>query len=822
MVVEKLDQNLQKLQLWAQHAPMNHQHKVDLILAEKARVAGDVAAAVEHYEAAISGAREYEYIHEEALANELYGRFWDQRGNEAIARLYLREAHALYENWGAAAIVDHLETQYPQWLKTKLTDTGPLRPSTDTREQQADLDLQTVLKASQAIAGEIKLDKLLSRLMKIVIENAGAQRGFLILEQDDQWLIEAFTEVGDSNPQVMQAISITENNLLSAGIVQYVARMQETVVLEDAARNGVFVNDPYIQRHQVKSLLCWPLVNLGKTSGILYVENNLATGVFTPERLELLNLLSSQIAISIDQARIHNSLERLVVERTEALSYTEAQIHALFETSPLGIAMTTLEGQILFTNQTLLQMIGYKEIEAQELNVTSLYHDPEQRFEFLERLQASGIMRDFGIKVARKDGTSFYASLNASALSLPDQDVFLAVLEDVSEKILTEKALNEANKNLISLLEISRTMTAASDLESLLDLILEQLDDLIEYSGAVVWINEEDVLEVRASRTAEGTNTLVGLRLAVDVLPIVGEMLIVKEPIVIDDISDAMALINELESAVGLSLQEYALPGTSLIAFSINAKDQNTGAIAMWKHEPGYFSREKVSLLQGFANQAVIAIDNALLYQEVQQVAVIEERDRLARELHDAVTQTLFSASVIAKAVPDIWEKDSDAGRTYLEQLPGLLQGALAEMRILLLELRPSALQDQTMDQLLEMLVEAARARSGAIVTLKVEGDRPLPEDVTMALHRIAQESLNNVTKHAEARDVNVRLICDPEEVVLHIADDGCGFDPETISSGHLGVGIMRERAQKIGATFQVDSKPGDGTIVTVSWSDQA
>ena len=206
--------------------------------------------------------------------------------------------------------------------------------------------------------------------------------------------------------------------------------------------------------------------------------------------------------------------------------------------------------------------------------------------------------------------------------------------------------------------------------------------------------------------------------------------------------------------------------------------------------------------------------------KQFEEEVASAERERLARELHDAVTQTLFSASVIAEAAPAIWDKDPAIGRQYLEQLPRMLRGALAEMRTLLLELRPGTLGDQTMGQLLKLLVEAARVRSGATVTLEVEGDRLLPEDLTLALHRIAQESLNNVAKHAEANEVNVRLICKPGLGLLKIADDGCGFDPETIPSGHLGIGIMRERAQKIKATIQIDSKPGGGTFVVVSWSE--
>jgi signal transduction histidine kinase len=203
-----------------------------------------------------------------------------------------------------------------------------------------------------------------------------------------------------------------------------------------------------------------------------------------------------------------------------------------------------------------------------------------------------------------------------------------------------------------------------------------------------------------------------------------------------------------------------------------------------------------------------------------QEFAAIEERERLARELHDSVSQILFTAGMIADATPRLREKDPTRGQENLELLSFLIRGASAEMRSLLLELRPDTLKDQTLGKLLETLVAAARARTRAAVSLKVESDCLLPEDVTLTLHRIAQESLNNIAKHAEASEVVIDLSSSPDSANLSIEDDGRGFDPQVIPAGHLGIGIMRERAQKIGATFQIKSKPGDGTFVLVTWSE--
>ncbi|MBE9509064.1 MAG: hypothetical protein IMY86_13580 [Chloroflexi bacterium] len=211
------------------------------------------------------------------------------------------------------------------------------------------------------------------------------------------------------------------------------------------------------------------------------------------------------------------------------------------------------------------------------------------------------------------------------------------------------------------------------------------------------------------------------------------------------------------------------------------------------------------------------------LAQQAAEAAVAAERSRLARDLHDAVTQTLFSASLIAEALPNIWESDQSEGRQLLAEMRRLTRGALAEMRTLLLELRPAALVDVSLGDLLHQLAEAVVGHKDVSVTVTAEGQYDFPSDVHVALYRIAQEALNNVVKHAHATQVAISLRCFPsasgEEVVeLCISDDGCGFDPSGVPPDHLGLGIIHERAQAIGATSTIESQPGQGTQVVVVW----
>jgi signal transduction histidine kinase len=218
--------------------------------------------------------------------------------------------------------------------------------------------------------------------------------------------------------------------------------------------------------------------------------------------------------------------------------------------------------------------------------------------------------------------------------------------------------------------------------------------------------------------------------------------------------------------------------------------------------------------------------------ERAEELAVLQERNRLARELHDAVTQTLFSASLIAEALPALWERDQEMGRERLAMLRQMSRGALAEMRTLLVELRPAALVETRMEELLRQLGEAVTGREGVPVTVEVEGRCELPADLHVALYRIAQEAMNNVVRHAKASHVAVSLRCTSRvpssssrevegpgvKVELVISDDGRGFELDDVPPEHMGLGIMRERAEAVGAQLGIVSQTGLGTQVTVVW----
>ena len=342
---------------WAEHAPANFAHKRDLIGAERARVEGNAAQAMQLYDNSIAGARENGFIQHEGLAHERAGEFYLALGRDKVASTYLAEARSCYETWGAAGLVRLLESRHGRLLPVRgedrtATRSTSARSSTTTTTGAQTLDLISVLKASQTLSGEIVLPRLLERMMHIVLENAGAQRGLLIMEKGDRLMIEAEGTMGSTAPVVLQSIPLEQSEELSGAIVRYVARLRQNVVLDDAESEGAFVTDPYVLRTHPKSILCMPIEHQGNLSGILYLENNLSTNAFTPARLEILRLLSSQIAVSMENARLYAQERELVRMQEEFRLAAKIQQELLPSRSP------ALEGYEISGRNIPARMVG--------------------------------------------------------------------------------------------------------------------------------------------------------------------------------------------------------------------------------------------------------------------------------------------------------------------------------------------------------------------------------------------------------------------------------------------------------------------------------
>jgi predicted ATPase/signal transduction histidine kinase len=322
-LLDQVEINQKIMEVWVGHAPKNFAHKFDLVAAEKCRVLGQKTEAMELYDKAIAGAKTNKYIQEQALANELAAKFYLSWGKPHIAQEYMTEAYYSYARWGAKAKVTDLETRYSQLLVPILSKTSNLHPTNKTifsletftpnssetaissgNNFSVALDLASILKASQALSSEIRLDKLLATLLEVVIESAGADKCVLILERDEQLLIKGTITV-NTEPVVLQKIPIEESTEIPLKLIYKVKRNQQTIVLTEATADSTLATDPYIINQQPKSILCSPILHQGKLRGILYLENNLTLGAFTSDRVELLNLICTQAAISIENARLY-------------------------------------------------------------------------------------------------------------------------------------------------------------------------------------------------------------------------------------------------------------------------------------------------------------------------------------------------------------------------------------------------------------------------------------------------------------------------------------------------------------------------------------
>ena len=395
------------------------------------------------------------------------------------------------------------------------------------------------------------------------------------------------------------------------------------------------------------------------------------------------------------------------------------------------------------------------------------------------------------------------------------------------------RAINETGRQISSILDLDELLPYVA--RSLMQSFAYQTVRILLLAGegeAILLTYEEGLADQQPTKTifdhdaaralpamalAARESAAVLMRPGSDPVPFVARP--AAETTTVSDVESEMPTASE-PGATGNMVDVTSAPSTyAELAVTIRVGDDLVGVLDIVGRENDNLDAQDLFAAQTLADQLAIAIENSRLYVQARELAAGQERQRLARDLHDAVSQTLFSVSLIAEVLPRIYERDPEQGRERLEELRQLTRGALAEMRTLLLELRPAALAEADLPDLLRQLAEAVMGRSRIPVQLNVEPDVcvDLPVEVRIAYYRIAQEALNNIAKHSGATRATVGLTCE-DVLQLRIEDDGTGFDPASPSSGRLGLGIMEERAQSIGARLKVEAKPGVGTAISVSW----
>jgi len=482
-------------------------------------------------------------------------------------------------------------------------------------------------------------------------------------------------------------------------------------------------------------------------------------------------------------------------------------LEILFERMPMGIALFDRSYNFLRYNETWEEFAKkYKPQDGAPLLPGVNYFDvlpgsEEIAIPVFERVLSGETISHDALRFESGGIVSYWDVVIAPLFENDKVQGILNVTLDATERIEAQQHLEQRVADRTSeiqmLLNVSAVANRSLDLDDMLETTLDLIVTLLDASRVGVMLADESSGELEAR--------------------------VLRPPQVISDqdlqqIMEACLAVIEQKKAIFIEAdpENGMLEPGALLPLQIH--DQVLGVLVIIGKRGGRFIRQQQSLFLSVADQLGVAIENARLYEKVEQSAITMERSRLARDLHDAVTQTLFSASLIAEVIPKLWEKDPDEGRRRLEEVRQLTRGALSEMRTLLLELRPTTLFDTELIDLVTHLVNAFIARTRLQVKYIKEVDGNPPPFVNEVFYRVAQETFNNIVKHADATQVDVNLLCKPEQVELTIKDNGCGFDPEEIPADHLGIGIMQERAKEINADLTIYSQPLKGTKVRLIW----
>jgi signal transduction histidine kinase len=606
-------------------------------------------------------------------------------------------------------------------------------------------------------------------------------------------------------------------------------------------------------------LRCWmgvPLIVKDQVVGMLTLDHR-ETCHYTPTEAELALAFANQAAVAIENARLYQETERRA-EENEALFTVQQAITSRLEidevlqmiadearrlTNTDISAVYLLEGdelEISYVSGDVPDSIrGYRlSLDAsiagrvvrtqQAVVIPDTWDDPRVDRSAADQVQARSLLIVPLVSGEGPIGTITVANHTPGDFAAEDEHLLTRLAANVVigvENARLYQAEHDRRQVAEGLREILAILNSDLPLDEILETIVAQACRLLDSTAGTVYQfrQDENDIEIEALCNMPEGFSEIGTLPLIDTEA--NRAILEGRPFASTDLKERLANIDLSAYSPDPGVRAWrSIIGEHFCAYlyvPIVIKERVYGALSLFYDQNRKFPQEEIDLAVSLADQAALAIENAQLRSQVAQSAIAAERDRLARDLHDAVTQTLFSTSLIAEVLPRIWEQNPEQGRARLEEIRTLTRGALAEMRSLLMELRPSALIDTDMPDLLRQLTEAFAGRSGVPVQLEVEGDCKFEPDIKVAVYRVAQEALNNVAKHARAQSCQVALRCSPEKIYLTIHDDGGGFDPESIPPDSLGVGIMRERAEQIGAELHIDSTIGEGTRVELIWKNE-
>jgi GAF domain-containing protein/ligand-binding sensor domain-containing protein len=727
----------------------------------------------------------------------------------------------------------------------------------DTESRLA--QITALQETSTAVASTLEIDELLHLITQQATALLEADGGILNLVDWERNEDEDVARVGSAEAMA------GGRNPLDCGLSGWIALNNEPAIISDP------MNDERVHREALESVeeaiartiqnaAGVPLAIKGQVIGsLLLIDKHGGRGTFDRNDLDLLVSFANQAATAIENARLFAAEQRRA-EQFRVISEVGRRITSFLDLDSVLNEVVSLVQRSFGYDHVGIALIedGYA---VYKVGAGELWQQPDFQFE-PARLKVgeegiTGWVAGKGRPLLVPDVTQdqryvwMEGSKTRSELALPItvKEKIIGVLDvqsnqpnafDESDIVVLQSLADQAavaieNARLFVaeqrraeqfrvISEVGSHVASILTVEALLEQMARLIQAAFDYYLVEIGLVEASdlVFKTRSSRFDDGP--FKGFQLPVDENSITGWVAATGKPLLVPEVDQEPRYV-----------QVTATETQSEMAVAMKVQEKIIGVINVQSDRRADFDESDLTVLQSLANQAAIAIENARLYEQAQKLAVMEERQRLARELHDAVTQTLFSASLIAEAVPDLWESDQQEGRELLAELRQLSRGALAEMRTLLLELRPTALIEANLRDLLRQLGEAVAGRAGVPVTVTVDDLSPLPEEVHVALYRIAQEALNNVIKHAQASQVTVWLHCledsqhgqdqdlvlDRLQIEMAIDDDGRGFDPAEVPPECLGLGIIRERAQAIGARLEIDSRPGQGTRIRVVWKEK-